>query len=902
MYDSTKYSCSKVNACPDVEKLDPFHNPCPAGYYCIEGKFSLTPGMLCPEGHYCLPQTSSVEQAKQKLCPAGRYCIQGTPASTSDKTICDKIKQANYVKITLNGLLNPDEKKYLDYDEADFTISSQYINKYCHIGSVCPKDYYCPEGSGSLDNKDIGPQPCPTRTYSDIYSFNADLHCKSKFFTRYVDLDSNGFYINMGDDKILRGQEIYKFKFNKHLLERLKDNFLLEKSFDIIFTFSLDTNDIKNNKLNEYLKANATSVTEPGNFDFPTSNLNENGCVVYLLENISKPPNYPENVAPLQKLPLGIDIYRNNNITDIDFLIITNFQIKMKVQFVTVNSVMKQTVINGVKLTKMIQDNDIQGTPLIQKISEEFGSLNNRYIIKVQADTDILPPLNLNTIMRYSIDEGKREFYLNKLAALSVPDTSFITNTTFIDDFDKMTEPDNLFNLISNYISKKAVFTQFIPYISNCNGLGAYIPIWKLLAYEDNSSKNNSCLLVKNEDTIPIRTYVPENSISDYCDLEFTCRYDGVLESQSVLTNKPWIYAADSKHPLFYLSNKVLKDEAYMSYMGIGLSDNNVPVDFIPVNVFNEKEDITYDYVPKNVNFTMYYYQEDATQKILTSSEIRFSKFESYSHDYDKLLKNDYKLYFKLVAWTWFECMNNFLFPMYWYVLVLILIITLYQILFLIINLIARAKPVAGYIPKFTPSASIEQGLSSVLGWVLGMTPFYIPIIILKFLFSDINIGTLLYDTVSDTQVNIGRIGGSLLMLSISGLYFTAQVMTPDITYFDKNCKILFNYLVKLYSNEIIKTIKSKSKSQFSAFIVFLLLFSIMLAGEYVTVNYILMNINNIYDGLDPLLVTFLQIAGIQFINSVINGFFISMVDETLTEFYVLPFRILNIVNKSFKN
>jgi hypothetical protein len=346
MYDSSKYPCSKSNTCPDVEKLDLFNNPCPAGYYCVEGKFSLTSEMLCPEGYYCLEKTSSVDQAKLNLCPAGRYCIQGTQSSLLDKTICDKIKQANYIKITLNGLLTAEEKKALDYDEADFTISSQFINKYCRIGSVCPKDYFCPEGSGSLDNIETGPQHCQSKTYSDIYSFNQDLHCKSKFFTRYVDLESNAFTINMGEDSVLIGQQIYKFKFNKHLLEGLKDNFLLEKSFDIIFYFSLDTNDIKNNKLQEYLNANATSVTEPSNFNFPTNiNSNENGCIVYLLENISKSPDYAENIAPLQKMPLGIDIYKNNNSLDIEFLIVTNFQINMMVRLITVNSAMKQTVL-----------------------------------------------------------------------------------------------------------------------------------------------------------------------------------------------------------------------------------------------------------------------------------------------------------------------------------------------------------------------------------------------------------------------------------------------------------------------------------------------------------------------------------------------------------------------------
>jgi hypothetical protein len=903
MYDSSKYVCPDgKDSCPPADKLDPFNNPCPAGYYCTSGKSTITSDMLCPEGYYCLDHTTSMEDALKNICPAGRWCIQGTPANDIDDSICDKIKYADYTVSLLTKNLTINETSYLvnndGYNFADFTLIPQLINQYCHIGSVCPKNYYCPEGTGSLNNIYIGPKKCSDGRVSNLYSYDEFKHCYLKVVTRYVDLDIYGIDINLGDDSILYSQHIYKFRINTGILDKINSKIpVLGDGYDIIFEFNLG-DDVKNKYLyNKF--ANATTI-ERTNLLFPPDNM-ENGCFVYLVENIAKSPSYFKNVAPLQKLPLAKDLFLGQPfVENLEFFIITNFQIQMKIKFVAVDAVLKSssTKINGIELTQILNDNNLDGKPFIENISDpnDFGSPNSRYILKVQAGSDIVSPLNLNNLLRYSFDESKRDFYVNKLAALSIPNIDFIMSNSTLKDFDGIMEPDDLFSLINNYMEQTNFYTQFIPYISNCNGLGAYIPIWKLLVYEDKNS-TNSCNLIAKEDTTPINIYVPHDATSDTCDLKFRCNYDGSLQQQSILSNKPWIYAANSKYPLFYISTTVLKDEDYLNYMGVGKGNENVH--FIPVNAFNEKENITFDYVPQNVNMTLYYYQADINQKIMTYSEVRFSKFVSYNNDYNKIANKGYNFYFKLKPWTWVECMNNFLFPMYWYVLILVIFILLYLSFIFIINVIARATSpsISGYVPRFTPSVSVGQGLSSMIGWFLGMVPFIFPVLILKLTFNEINFGTLLFDKLTDQHVNIGRIGGSLLVFAIGGLIFTAKLMTPEISYFDKNRKFILK-IVKLYSDEQLKEVRNKSQSQFSTYLIFVLLFAVMLAGEYVTVNYILMDINNIFDNLNSLFVTVIQIAGIQFINHIINGFFVTMCQDMLIEqLYILPFRILAIVN-----
>ena len=86
-----------------------------------------------------------------------------------------------------------------------------------------------------------------------------------------------------------------------------KDN--LGVDYDIKFTFSIDTYQIQNlQMINQYnlLKSN---------------NLNIMGLTstvdVYFLENISKPPTYVLNIAPISKLPLLMEAFTYDNQTSL---------------------------------------------------------------------------------------------------------------------------------------------------------------------------------------------------------------------------------------------------------------------------------------------------------------------------------------------------------------------------------------------------------------------------------------------------------------------------------------------------------------------------------------------------------------------------------------------------------
>ena len=49
--------------------------PCPAGYYCVEGTGGSIPPIICPVGYYC-PASSSAPI----ICPEGKFCSVGTSA------------------------------------------------------------------------------------------------------------------------------------------------------------------------------------------------------------------------------------------------------------------------------------------------------------------------------------------------------------------------------------------------------------------------------------------------------------------------------------------------------------------------------------------------------------------------------------------------------------------------------------------------------------------------------------------------------------------------------------------------------------------------------------------------------------------------------------------------------
>ncbi len=102
---------------------------CPAGVVCTSGASSDAGNYKCPSGSYCPAGTS-----KPIPCPPGKYCQStGLPApqgNCAEKYYC------------LKGAKTPTPIDNIQ-------------------GNICPRGFYCPEGTAS-------PKACPIGTYNPL--------------------------------------------------------------------------------------------------------------------------------------------------------------------------------------------------------------------------------------------------------------------------------------------------------------------------------------------------------------------------------------------------------------------------------------------------------------------------------------------------------------------------------------------------------------------------------------------------------------------------------------------------------------------------------------------------------------------------------------------------------------
>ncbi|XP_033027848.1 signal peptide, CUB and EGF-like domain-containing protein 3 [Lacerta agilis] len=118
--------------------------PCPVGHFCPLGSESPTP---CPPGSY-MAETHA--QGQCHTCPERKYCLPG------------------------------------------------------HLPQLCPKGFFCPEGTG------LNWQPCPPGTYSPIQGIGSHTDCRAcdggKFCMYHNATDVTGhcwegYYCTQGSDR-----------------------------------------------------------------------------------------------------------------------------------------------------------------------------------------------------------------------------------------------------------------------------------------------------------------------------------------------------------------------------------------------------------------------------------------------------------------------------------------------------------------------------------------------------------------------------------------------------------------------------------------------------------------------------------------------------------------------------
>jgi len=93
-----------------------------------------------------------------------------------------------------------------------------------------------------------------------------------------------------------------------------------------------------------------------------------------------------------------------------------------------------------------------------------------------------------------------------------------------------------------------------LPYISNCEGYGAYIPINKLIS-------DPRCNFAKNPKSVSALEPGASGE-GDVCDYMLKCIYDEDFLQNETLKIK-WFQGHNPKNPLFYMSKYPLTNEEF---------------------------------------------------------------------------------------------------------------------------------------------------------------------------------------------------------------------------------------------------------------------------------------------------------------------------------------------------
>jgi len=105
---------------------------------------------------------------------------------------------------------------------------------------------------------------------------------------------------------------------------------------------------------------------------------------------------------------------------------------------------------------------------------------------------------------------------------------------------------------------------------------------------------------------------------------------------------------------------------------------------------------------------------------------------------------------------------------------------------------------------------------------------------------------------------------------------------------------------VQLLDDKQLYELKLNTDNQKSAYLLLMLIFSLVLSIEYVVANNIILNIDKIFPEIPAFISTILEIVLVQVFGLFLNPLFYRIVQSYFTdEFYITPFKILGVVNNN---
>lgn len=152
----------------------------------------------------------------------------------------------------------------------------------------------------------------------------------------------------------------------------------------------------------------------------------------------------------------------------------------------------------------------------------------------------------------------------------------------------------------------------YLPYFSNCQGYGDYVPIWALI------EQNSECTIVDRDETIFMTEFSFGGSPdSDSCDeIIIKCAYDEIPSETAAL---PRWFEVEGGTPLFSL---VVEPVDYEDMMTREFDELEV-IEVGPENGGGDE-----GYLPMNIILHLSYFQKGLDNKILIVVEMDFDTVE----------------------------------------------------------------------------------------------------------------------------------------------------------------------------------------------------------------------------------------------------------------------------------
>eukprot|EP00340_Litonotus_pictus_P013036 CAMPEP_0170539486 /NCGR_PEP_ID=MMETSP0209-20121228/103958_1 /TAXON_ID=665100 ORGANISM="Litonotus pictus, Strain P1" /NCGR_SAMPLE_ID=MMETSP0209 /ASSEMBLY_ACC=CAM_ASM_000301 /LENGTH=3449 /DNA_ID=CAMNT_0010841431 /DNA_START=2857 /DNA_END=13206 /DNA_ORIENTATION=+ len=417
---------------------------------------------------------------------------------------------------------------------------------------------------------------------------------------------------------------------------------------------------------------------------------------------------------------------------------------------------------------------------------------NRFYYVQLSSEQEIDFPVNIPMIDRYKRINTKTNDIKQKIQSTFVSYYNYTFSKERITarnhfEYHKIEINRNTFRPNSIYWGdSKFINIPYLPYFSNCEGYGKYIPLWALF------EQNPQCNLMSVEDTKFLTdTSFGKKAQGDNCELDIKCIYDEEIDFNHLEESTTWFNTGPDT-TLF----SITVDGQYISDINKIFEDEEK----FPVAIGNSEPVLGY---PSQVNLTISYYQMSPTEKKIVEVSLEFG-------DANEGEFREYDLFITYVAFSHTELMIAFALSYMFYVVLFCiqgLAAVLIVMLFLIYSrLMSRINPTPRYrfrtyIPLTIPPA--------VTGFFAIMLPIWAVIFIIlfsmtgKLLKMDIGLCSLqkeensnsnddcyksIFDGIeylpssSKTQklVSYGRIGVALIVV---GLYLLARgigIMLPN--------------------------------------------------------------------------------------------------------------------------